>query len=236
MQLLTGSHFLVVCSISIVIVLVAIVFQYVPTRSPASTTNSKMAESAPEKAKNVYQFKVRDLDGNQIDMEKYRWARCFESRFDFEQFRVSGLLIVSVFSVFFIIHSDRGQVLLVVNTAANCGLTKGNIKELNVLHDKYKERNFHILGFPSNDFKQELDCEQDIKEFVKRNNIEFDYFGKIHVNGDEADPLYKYLKSQQSGILGSFIKWNFSKFLVNKEGIPVKRYAPTTSPSVSVFN
>jgi glutathione peroxidase len=125
-------------------------------------------------------------------------------------------------------------VLLVVNTAANCGLAKSNIKELNDLHDKYKDRNVSILGFPSNDFKQELDCEQDIKEYVKRNKIEFDYFAKIHVNGNEADPLYKYMKSKVSGMFGSFIKWNFSKFLVNQEGVPVKRYAPTTSPSVSL--
>ena len=123
--------------------------------------------------------------------------------------------------------------LLVVNTATNCGLTKSNIKELNELYDKYKERGVKVLGFPSNDFKQELDCDTDIKEFVKKSNIEFDYFGKIKVNGDEADPLFKFLKEKQPGTFGNFIKWNYSKFLVDKNGVPVKRYSPTTSPNVS---
>jgi len=125
----------------------------------------------------------------------------------------------------------KGQVLLIVNTATNCGLTKTNIKELNELYDKYKDRNVVVLGFPSNDFKQELDCETDIKEFVKKNKIEFDYFSKIKVNGNDAHPLYKFLQAKQPGTFGNFIKWNYSKFLVDKNGIPVKRYAPTTSPA-----
>ena len=159
------------------------------------TEQSKMANN-PEQAANIYQFKVRNLDNEEVPLDKY-----------------------------------KGQVLLVVNTAANCGLTKNNIKELKELYAKYQEQGVKVLGFPSNDFKQELDCEADIKMFVEKNGIEFDYFGKIHVNGKEADPLYKFLKAKQGGFLTDAIKWNYTKFLVDKNGIPVKRYSPTTSPS-----
>jgi glutathione peroxidase-family protein len=88
-----------------------------------------------------------------------------------------------------------------------------------------------VLGFPCNQFgKQEPGCDIDIKEFVKKKGITFDMFAKVDVNGDKADPLYKYLKKVQGGTFGDAIKWNFSKFLVNREGKPVERYAPTTSP------
>lgn len=123
--------------------------------------------------------------------------------------------------------------LVIVNTATNCGLTKNNIKELNALYDKFKDKQFQILGFPSNSFNQELSCDTDIKEFVSKNKIEWDYFGKVAVNGDNTDPLFKYLKAATSGFFGKFIKWNYTKFLVNKQGVAVRRYAPTDSPLVS---
>lgn len=123
--------------------------------------------------------------------------------------------------------------MIIVNTATNCGLTKNNIKELNEIYEKFKDKSFQILGFPSNSFNQELACETDIKEFVKKNNIEWDYFGKISVNGDNTEPLFRYLKTATSGFFGKFIKWNFTKFLINKEGVAIKRYAPTEAPSVS---
>lgn len=122
-----------------------------------------------------------------------------------------------------------------MNTATNCGLTKNNIKELNEIHAKLKDKPFQILGFPSNSFNQELSCETDIKEFVKKNNIEWDYFSKVSVNGDNTEPLFKYLKTATAGFFGKFIKWNYTKFLINKEGVAVKRYAPTDTPSVSAF-
>jgi len=126
----------------------------------------------------------------------------------------------------------RGHVLLIVNVATYCGLTKANYAQLNDLYSKHKDEGLKILGFPCNQFNnQEPGCSVDIQEFLKKNNVEWDVFGKIEVNGDGADPLYKWLKIQQKGVLGfDGIKWNFSKFLVNKAGIPVNRYAPTTEP------
>ena len=131
---------------------------------------------------------------------------------------------------------SRGKVLIIVNTATNCGLTKNNINELNALYEKFKDRPFQILGFPSNSFKQELSCETDIKEFVAKNKIEWDYFGKVAVNGDKTEPLFQYLKEATAGFFGKFIKWNYTKFLINKEGVAVRRYAPTDSPAVSAFS
>ena len=99
------------------------------------------------------------------------------------------------------------------------------------LHKKYHDQGLSVLGFPCNQFAgQEPKPEAAIKEFVQQFGVEFDMFSKIKVNGDEAHPLYKYLKSKVDGTFGSFIKWNFSKFLVDRSGMPVKRYAPTTEP------
>ena len=126
----------------------------------------------------------------------------------------------------------KGHPLLVVNVASNCSLTKDNYKQLNELYEKYENNGLKILGFPSNQFNgQEPACDVDIKEFAKKKGVQFDMFAKIDVNGDSADPLYKWLKTKQGGFLGfDGIKWNFTKFLVNKEGIPIKRYAPTVQP------
>jgi len=88
-----------------------------------------------------------------------------------------------------------------------------------------------VLGFPCNQFgKQEPGCDIDIKEFAKKKGITFDMFAKVDVNGDNAAPLYKLLKSAQHGWFGDFIKWNFTKFLVDTNGIPVSRYAPNVEP------
>ena len=126
----------------------------------------------------------------------------------------------------------REKVLLVVNVASQCGLTQSNYKELNVLYDKHKNQGFEILAFPCNQFRsQEPGSNEEIQNVVcTRFKAEFPIFDKIEVNGKNADPLYKFLKHQKGGILGDGIKWNFTKFLVNKEGAVVERYAPTTSP------
>ena len=139
------------------------------------------------------------------------------------------------FKIVFLYLNFRGKVLVIVNTATNCGLTKNNIKELNSLFDKFKSKEFQILGFPSNSFNQELECDTDIKEFVEKNKIEWDYFGKVSVNGDNTAPLFRYLKSATASWFGKFIKWNYTKFLINKEGVAIKRYAPTESPAVSFY-
>ncbi|EXB68679.1 putative glutathione peroxidase 2 [Morus notabilis] len=125
-----------------------------------------------------------------------------------------------------------GKVLLIVNVASKCGLTQSNYKELNVLYEKYKNKGFEILAFPCNQFAgQEPGSNEEIQEVVcTRFKAEFPIFDKVEVNGKDAAPLYKFLKSQKGGFLGDGIKWNFTKFLVNKEGKVVERYAPTTSP------
>ncbi|KAE8077178.1 hypothetical protein FH972_015767 [Carpinus fangiana] len=125
-----------------------------------------------------------------------------------------------------------GKVLLVVNVASKCGLTQANYKELNVLYEKYKSQGFEILAFPCNQFAgQEPGNNEEIQEVVCTIfKAEFPIFDKIEVNGKNAAPIYKFLKSQKGGIFGDGIKWNFTKFLVNKEGKVVERYAPTTSP------
>ncbi|GBN24159.1 Phospholipid hydroperoxide glutathione peroxidase [Araneus ventricosus] len=101
------------------------------------------------------------------------------------------------------------------------------------LHEKYAEsQGLRILGFPCNQFGgQEPGSESEIKEFIKQYNAQFDMFSKIDVNGNKAHPLWSYLKKKQGGTLGNFIKWNFTKFLIDKNGQPVKRYAPNVEPN-----
>lgn len=126
----------------------------------------------------------------------------------------------------------KGKTLLIVNTASKCGFTS-QYQGLEELYKKYSDRDFVVLGFPCNQFGgQEPGDNQEIGEFCRLNyGVSFPMFEKIEVNGDGAHPLYKYLCEQAPGILGSkAIKWNFTKFLVNKEGIPVKRFAPNDSP------
>ncbi|KAB2069191.1 hypothetical protein E1A91_A08G085100v1 [Gossypium mustelinum] len=126
----------------------------------------------------------------------------------------------------------RGQVVLVVNVASKCGLTQSNYKELNVLYEKYKNQGFEILAFPCNQFGgQEPGTNEQIQEATcSMFKAEFPIFDKVEVNGKNAAPLYKFLKSEKGRYFGDAIKWNFTKFLVNKEGKVVERYAPTTSP------
>jgi len=128
----------------------------------------------------------------------------------------------------------RGNVVLIVNIASKCGLTKNNYAKLTDLHKQYYDKGLRILGFPCNQFGSQMP-ESDGDEMVchlREQNAEFgDIFQKINVNGEKADPLYKYLKDKQGGIFGNAIKWNFTKFLVDKNGQPVDRFAPTTDPA-----
>lgn len=129
----------------------------------------------------------------------------------------------------------RGKVCLIVNVASKWGMTNKNYTQLQALHVKYAEKGLAILGFPCNQFGgQEPGTNEEIKKFAKDNfGVQFDMFAKIDVNGKDAHPLFKYLKKEQGGTFGDFIKWNFSKFLVNKEGKPVKRYAPNVEPNTT---
>ena len=126
----------------------------------------------------------------------------------------------------------RGHVCIIVNVASNCGLTDTNYKELVQLYEKYSEKQgLRILAFPSNQFGgQEPGTSEQILDFVKKYNVTFDMFEKVDVNGEGAHPLWKWLKSQASGFITDGIKWNFTKFIISKEGKVVLRHAPTTEP------
>nr|AON96407.1 phospholipid hydroperoxide glutathione peroxidase 1 [Neoseiulus barkeri] len=126
----------------------------------------------------------------------------------------------------------EGKVCLIVNVASRCGLTD-QYAGLQKLYDDHKANGLEILGFPCNQFGgQEPGTEEEIKSFCSlKYNVTFDMFKKIDVNGANASPLYKFLKSEQHGFLTDDIKWNFTKFLVDRSGKPVKRYAPQDSPS-----
>lgn len=125
----------------------------------------------------------------------------------------------------------KGKTLVIVNTASKCGLTP-QYEGLEKLYQQYKDQGLEILGFPCNQFgSQEPGDEKNIEEFCSINyGVSFPMFSKIEVNGSAAHPLYKYLKQEKGGLLGSAIKWNFTKFVVSKEGKVLKRFAPTASP------
>ena len=126
-----------------------------------------------------------------------------------------------------------GSVLLFVNTASQCGFT-AQYAELEQLYQRFKSQGFYILGFPCNQFGgQEPGAEAEIKSFCETKfGVTFPLFAKVEVNGEAAAPLFKFLKAACPGVLGtSAIKWNFTKFLVDRAGKPVARFAPTTTPN-----
>ncbi|EPD52640.1 hypothetical protein HMPREF1208_00701 [Staphylococcus sp. HGB0015] len=125
----------------------------------------------------------------------------------------------------------KGDVLLIVNTASECGLTP-QFEGLQKLYDTYHEKGFTILGFPCNQFgKQEPGSGEEAASNCQLNyGVTFPMHEKIEVNGENAHPLFNYLKSQQKGVFGDKIKWNFTKFLVDREGNVVKRFSPQKTP------
>ncbi len=144
---------------------------------------------------NIYDYVVKDADGNEVSMESY-----------------------------------KGKALLIVNTATGCGFTP-QYEGLENLYKKYQAHGFEILDFPCNQFgNQAPGTETEIKEFCQlKYDTTFKLFSKVEVNGANEAPLFHYLKSQQSGILGSKVKWNFTKFLVDRNGNVVERFAPTVT-------
>lgn len=147
-------------------------------------------------AQTIYDFKVKDINGEEVSLEKY-----------------------------------KGKALLIVNVASQCGFTP-QYKGLEALYEDMKD-DVVVLGFPCNQFgHQEPGNEEEIKNFCSLNyDVHFPLFAKVDVNGPKTDPLYSFLKAQRPGLLGSeAIKWNFTKFLVNKNGEVVKRYAPNDTP------
>jgi glutathione peroxidase len=128
--------------------------------------------------------------------------------------------------------SYKGKVLLIVNTASNCGFTP-QYQGLEAVYKQFKDKGVEVLGFPCNQFgRQEPGSSDEIGAFCEKNyGVTFPLFAKIDVNGDDAHPLFKYLKKQAPGLMGTeAIKWNFTKFLVKKDGTVYKRYAPQTEP------
>ncbi|WP_340537813.1 glutathione peroxidase [Nocardioides sp. GXZ039] len=124
-----------------------------------------------------------------------------------------------------------GKVVLVVNTASECGLTP-QYEGLQELYDRYADQGLVVLGFPCDQFgHQEPGDEAQIGAFCQKNyGVTFPMMSKIEVNGDDADPIYRWLKSEKGGLFGGAIKWNFTKYLVGRDGHVIDRYAPTTKP------
>ncbi len=143
--------------------------------------------------------------------------------YDFEARALNGAMIA--------MSEYKGKVVLVVNTASKCGLTP-QYEGLEALFKEYSNQGFVILGFPCNQFgAQEPGSGDEITEFCQINyGVSFPMFEKIDVNGANTHPIYKFLKDEKGGIFGDDIKWNFTKFLIGKDGVPIKRYAPTTEP------
>ena len=158
---------------------------------------SDINDKEHQMSQSIYQFNVKNIQGNDIPMEQY-----------------------------------KDQVMLIANTASKCGFTP-QYKALEELYLTYKDQGLTILGFPCNQFgAQEQGSEADISQFCELNfGVTFPLFSKIDVNGDNSHPLYQYLKSEAKGLLGSkSIKWNFTKFLVDKNGKVVNRFSPLTKP------
>jgi len=162
-----------------------------------SANFTAMTGSSSKQSSSVYDFTVKDIRGNDVDLGIY-----------------------------------KGKVLLIVNVASQCGLTNSNYNELNEVYTKYKDQGLEILAFPCNQFggQEPGDNAQIAEVACTRFKAEFPIFDKVEVNGSKAAPIYKFLKSSKGGLFGDGIKWNFTKFLVDKDGNVVERYAPTTSP------
>lgn len=143
--------------------------------------------------------------------------------YDFEALNIQGHSIK--------MESFKNKLILIVNTASKCGFTP-QYEGLENLYKKYRDQGLVILGFPCNQFRnQEPGNENSIaNECLLNYGVSFPMFSKVNVNGDQAHPIYKFLKSELSGTFGKSIKWNFTKFLIDQNGKPVKRFAPTTKP------
>jgi glutathione peroxidase len=124
-----------------------------------------------------------------------------------------------------------GKVVLVVNTASKCGFTP-QFEGLETLYEQYAEQGLVVLGFPCNQFaSQDPGTSEEIGEFCQKNyGVSFPMFEKVDVNGDDAHPLYQWMKSEKGGLLGEKIKWNFTKFLIGRDGAVLRRYGSTTKP------
>lgn len=163
-----------------------------------SFLTEKSHGSAVPSASSIYDFTVKDINGDSVKLSKY-----------------------------------QGSVTFIVNVARKWGLTGPNYKELGILYDRYSKDGLKILAFPSNQFNQEPGTNEDTKKFNEMKKIKFDLFSRVKLNGADTHPLYKYLKSRHLNRYNKSsdrIRWNYTKFLVNRNGIPVKRYEPSVNP------
>ena len=144
------------------------------------------------------------------------------SVYDFEVKKTNGDMLS--------LNEFKGQPLIIVNTASKCGFAS-QFADLQALYEEYSDRGLMILGFPSDQFNQEFDDADETTEFCQINyGVTFPMLAKVDVNGDNAEPLFEHLVSKKQGMLSNKIKWNFTKFLVDRHGEVVKRYAPQTNP------
>lgn len=156
----------------------------------------------------------------------YTTAQQSKSTMNFYQFKAESLQGKEIS-----MKDYKGKVVMIVNTASKCGFTP-QYEGLEKLYKEYKDKGLVILGFPCNQFaNQEPGSAEEISKFCTLNyGVNFPMFSKIDVNGEKADPLYKYLKEELPGTLGNEIKWNFTKFLIDREGKPIKRYGSIVKP------
>ncbi|XP_039965294.1 uncharacterized protein LOC126761611 isoform X1 [Bactrocera neohumeralis] len=190
--------------------------------SCAAASQLAKTENAPSSSTGALRPQVDDIDSNNMSGPDPKTAKTI---YEFTVKDTHGNEVS--------LEKYKGNVVLVVNIASQCGLTKNNYAKLTTLLEKYEEKGLRILNFPCNQFNSQMP-EADGEAMVchlrdAKANIG-DVFQKVDVNGSGAAPLYQFLKHKQTGTLGSSIKWNFTKFLVNKDGVPVDRYAPTTDP------
>lgn len=144
------------------------------------------------------------------------------SIYDFEVTKADGTT--------YSLNDYQGKVLLIVNTASKCGLAP-QFEGLEDLYQTYKEQGFTVLGFPSNQFKQELADSEKAEEFCRLDyGVTFPMHQLVSLKGEAIDPLFNYLITEVPGSVGKGIKWNFTKFLINREGNVIQRFAPTTTP------
>ncbi|CAH2071243.1 unnamed protein product [Thlaspi arvense] len=196
--------------------------------SPLSLFSSKLDSSAKPlfKSHRIRSLPLPTTTGAKLSRSEHSMAASSEPKsiYDFTVKDAKGSDVD--------LSTYKGKVLLIVNVASQCGLTNSNYTELAQLYQKYKDHGFEILAFPCNQFgNQEPGSNEEILQFAcTRFKAEYPIFDKVDVNGDKAAPIYKFLKSSKGGIFGDGIKWNFAKFLIDKEGNVVDRYAPTTSP------
>jgi len=125
----------------------------------------------------------------------------------------------------------KGDVLLVVNVASQCGLTAKSYPALEFIYEKYKDKGFKVLAFPANNFgKQEPGTDPEIKGFCAKKNVKFDLFSKISVKGDDQAPLYKFLTKHPSSAIAGDVEWNFQKYLIGRDGKVIEKFSPKTMP------